>query len=278
MKKYPQVNKLKPQTKIYLVIFGLAVAFIFIKDFVIFNGMDYSINQQNILYYYSSSAQAIATFIAFLIAGYAIVYQTMTNLEQKYEEKKVIFKGLKKKYHDQLRFLTFFTGLAIILSLIVVWSEGYVFPYTNYLITITDFFVVLTIMSAIWFVLGIIDPEKEDKIAQEVREEKYGLIEEPGDVGVFIENFMKLEFTARELLRRLEIPVGRFEERLSMGRMLDDLIQYEVISHEIYEALIEVNVYRDLVVHGNLKEVDQKLIDKTKELDDLLQGKLDSIN
>ncbi len=278
MKKYPQVNKLKPQTKIYLVIFGLAVAFIFIKDLVIFNGMVYGINQQNILYYYSSSAQAIATFIAFLIAGYALVYQTMNNLEQKYEEKKVIIKGLKKKYHDQLKFLTFFTGLTIILSLIVVWTEGYVFPYTNYLITIADFFVVLTIMSALWFVLEIIDPEKEDKIAQEVREDKYGPIEEPGDVGVFIENFIKLESTTRELLRLLEIPVGRFEERFSMRRMIDVLIKYEVISYKIYQALIEVNEYRNLVVHGHLKEVDQKLIDKTKELHDLLQGKLDSIN
>jgi len=85
-----QVNKLKPFINIHLAILLLAIAFIFIKDIITFKGMVYGINQQNIYYYYSSSAQAIATFIAFLIAGYAIVYQTMNNLEQNYKEKKEI--------------------------------------------------------------------------------------------------------------------------------------------------------------------------------------------
>jgi len=126
-------------------------------------------------------------------------------------------------------------------------------------------------MSAIWFVLEIIDPEKENKIAQEVREKKYGPIKQPGDVGVFIKNFIKLESTTRKWIEHLKI-----KERLNMRRMIDILIKYEVISYKVYQDLLDLNEYRNLVVHGHLEEVDQEQIDKTKKLHDLLQRKLDS--
>lgn len=66
-----------------VLILTLVSLFIFLKDLINFIH-PIALNLENIYYYYySSAAQAIATFIAFLIAGYALVYQVMNNLQNK---------------------------------------------------------------------------------------------------------------------------------------------------------------------------------------------------
>lgn len=262
--------------KINIVILALAIAFIIIKDGYIFPEIVYVHDTQNIYSYYSSSVQVVATFIAFLIAGYAIVNEIMKNLKDKYEEKKEIYVGLEKKYYNQLKILTLITGLTIILSLIVLWALGYGFQFQNYLIVVTDFFIVLTIMGAIWFVLEIIDPDKGDKIAKEIRTKEFGPIVESGDVGTFIENFINLESLVRRIFVTSDLRVG-IDRPISMRRMLEILLKYQIVSKKTYDNLIKVNKYRNLVVHGHQKDVDEKMIEKVITLTNNLNQTLETI-
>jgi len=118
-----------------------------------------SLNEQNVYYFYSTSAQAIATFIAFLIAGHAMVYQAMDNIESNDDSLRDINHQIKKEYHKIIEVLCLFTGLAISFCLLVIWLNGYSFTIKNYLIVLADFFIFLTIILALSFVVKMIDPD-----------------------------------------------------------------------------------------------------------------------
>jgi len=275
-KKQLKINWDDLNFKKLIILLIIVPIIIFIKDFIIFN-CDMSLNQEQIFYFYSSAAQAIATFIAFLIAGYAFVYQVMDNLEKDDDELKDIHYQLKKEYHYELTSLSISTGFAVILSLIVVWSNAYLiptcfFPIKSILIAITDIFIILTIILAILFVIKIIDPDKYTKTAKIVRDEKYGPINEKGDIGVFMENFIELESSIRALLINHDIPAQ--ERHWGMRRMIDELLRNEIISFKIHESLLYINNYRNLVVHGHLKDVDQDMVDLVIKLND----KIDKLN
>ena len=57
------------------------------------------LNQQSVFYFFSTAAQSIAAIIAFIIAGYTLVYQAMDNIESKDETKVEVHHELKVKYH-----------------------------------------------------------------------------------------------------------------------------------------------------------------------------------
>ena len=68
------------------------------------------LNQENIYWLFSSSAQTISAFIAFLIAGYALVLSVMSNLEQQDESLIEIHTALRKQYYSKMKGIVYSNG------------------------------------------------------------------------------------------------------------------------------------------------------------------------
>lgn len=236
-----------------------------------------TLNLENIYYFYSSASQAIAAFIAFLIAGYALVFQIMDNQENIDEEQKEINYKLKKEYHNEIIYLSISTSVSIILSLISIWYNNYNIPLKNYLMIITDVFIIMTIILAISFVLRIIDPDKSKKPANSILEKEFGAITVSVDKNEFITSFIDLEKGIRELIEMYNIPTIKRNRFLTMGEMIRILKEYELISPEIYETLRKITKYRNLVIHGHLDNVDQKIVNELKDLNKEIYGLKDNL-
>ena len=80
---------------------------------------------ENIYWLFAASAQSIATFFAFLLAGYTIVLNIMDNKEDRDGSLEEVHHQLKTNYHRQLTGLALLTAFAITISLTIVYVNGF---------------------------------------------------------------------------------------------------------------------------------------------------------
>ena len=85
-------------------------------------------NDENIYWLFSSSAQAIATFVAFLLAGYTLVHTMMESVQQRDDTLQEIHAALIRQYYRQIRALALITGAAVLGSLAMRYLNGFVWP------------------------------------------------------------------------------------------------------------------------------------------------------
>ena len=123
-------------------------------------------SRDNIFWLFSSSAQAISAFIAFLVTGYIFALTAMEGLEKADETLAEIHFELKKEYHSRLTALSVLTGCAIISSLTAVYANGFEFAYRGVLFCATAAVDLGAIIGGLLFVTSIVNPERYKKAAK----------------------------------------------------------------------------------------------------------------
>jgi len=227
---------------------------------------------QNIYWLFSSSAQAISAFVAFLLTGFALVHTMMDSLQQKDDTLEEIHSKLMRIYYRRIKWLASLTGLAIILSLMMVYLNGISVPYNSFLVVFTSCVNVAAIIGGILFVISIINPDKYKKAALDIiKEEKTAL--EPTGTPIqevdFIRQFIQLEILIRDVLRKRDLYIpSRTGPRMSFSvrQMVEALYHNELIDQQLFNELMEVNKYRNLVIHGHKTDVDKGMLDKVNNL------------
>ena len=235
------------------------------------------INQENYYWLFSSSAQTIAAFVAFLITGYALVLNMMQNLEQKDDTYEDIHHQLKKGYYKKLVFLTIVTGLAILSSLGMIYLNGICYKQKIWLFSITSFLIVVSILSGIIFVISIINPNRYKNAAKEIIKEdklKAGNANENVDQNAFMSEFISLEKNIRDILQKkqLYVPFGNTPKMVySFRQMIEALNKNELIGYHDFLELLKVNKYRNLVFHGHLDKIDSEMLQKLKDTNEIVK-------
>src|SRR5437899_9468096 len=95
------------------------------------------IDQQNVYWIFSSSAQSVSAFIAFLLAGYAFVHTVMEGVQQRDDSLIEVHHALRRQYYSRVRWLALVTGAAIIASLAMVYLNGVCVPWKPLLAIVT---------------------------------------------------------------------------------------------------------------------------------------------
>jgi len=86
--------------------------------------MDFK-SPDNIYWLFSSSAQAIAAFVGFLAAGFFFIHDRIDKEIEKDETLEDVYHEIKNQHYKRLKLLLILTGWSIILSLFVVFINGY---------------------------------------------------------------------------------------------------------------------------------------------------------
>ena len=119
---------------------------------------------------------------------------------------------IKRSHFKKLKVLCVLTGASILLSLGLVFTNGFDYCLKTISVIIVSLINITTITWAIVFVIGIIDPDNINKAAKKLIKESKDLFgAENGDIkdsikiGDFIERFVQLEKIIRELDMRFEL-------------------------------------------------------------------------
>jgi uncharacterized protein YutE (UPF0331/DUF86 family) len=173
------------------------------------------------------------------------------------------------------------TGAAIISSLLSVYLNGKNIWFINYVYIISSILDFISILGGILFMIYIINPDKYKNLAKKLYIEEKKIISEEGkevDGIEFLQKFIQLEKLIREIVEGKDIYVDKQflrREILALRSMIEILWRNEIINRELHDKLLEVNKFRNLVVHGKIDRVDRGLV---QYLDDILEALQNAYN
>lgn len=227
-------------------------------------------NDENIYWLFSSSAQAIATFVAFLLAGYTLVHTMMESLQQRDDTLQEIHAALIRQYYQQIRALAIITGAAVLGSLAMLYLNGLAWPYKSVAVAITAALDIAAIGWGITFVIRIIDPDKYTNAAKQLIAEETQGMDSAGqqeDAEDFFALFERLEAAMRQALERVGAPEpvrDRGRGLSTFREMVMLLYQQNLIDRSAFRDLMGIERYRNLASYGRVRRVDLAIIDQTR--------------
>lgn len=233
-------------------------------------------DKESVYWLFSSSAQSVSAFTAFLVTGFALVMTMMEAAQSRDETLEEIHDQLKLTYYKNIRALSVITGLAIVLSLFMVYLNGTSFHYKTWIFIVTTLINAIAIIGGILFVILIINPSRYKRAAEQVIQKEKSKFETTGtnvDQTDFMKEFINLEKQIREILqsKNLYIPYGNTPQMVfSFRQMINALYRNELISKSELTELLEINKFRNLVFHGHLDNVDKGMVDKVKKYRDIM--------
>jgi hypothetical protein len=226
---------------------------------------------------FSSAAQSVSAFAALLLTGYALVHNLMDSVRERDDTLDDIHAKLKLTYHQRLTWLAWLTGAAIVLSLFVVYDNRPGDPTPDWLVGLTWFLNVAAIISGLAFVVSIVNPEKYQNAAQKVlaKEAPTPPPAATTSSAEFFDAFLHLERVIRDYLKRFDLYVpSRGAPRMSFSfrQMVDAMLQNERIDRTLYEELLDINKYRNLVFHGHVDRADPKMVARARTASALIEN------
>ncbi len=229
-------------------------------------------NNDHIYWLFSSTAQTISAFIAFLLAGFALVHSMMDSIQKNDPSLEEIYYELKRKQYRTVKWLSILTGMAIILSLATVYINGIRSSILNDMVTVSSVASLASIILGIYFVITIINPDiytitAKDMYKKETEKKASGLASIPNQH--FFVEFVELEKAVRNKFEA-NIPklVGNFpiDRTISFRSMVNALYRSNIIDQSLNDALMEVSKYRNLIFHGHLENVHEGILNTVKKL------------
>ena len=229
---------------------------------------------QNIYWLFSSSAQVISVFIAFLLTGFAFVHTMMDSLQDKDNVLNELHYKLMRTYYSRIKWLSTLTGLAIVLSLLMLYLNGISVP-SDTLIILTSVINLIAICFGILFVISIINPDKYQKPAREILQMKEEVYKTEGkedyvDKEEFRYHFINLETILRALVIRRNLyspkigPQFNATHALIIGEMINVLWSAKLINDSLCNELREITEYHLMVFFAGDNRVNKDIVDRTK--------------
>ena len=227
-------------------------------------------NNDGLNWFFSSSAQTVAAFVAFLLSGFSISINMADEAVKNDDTYKEIISAFKSSQYIHLKDLSFLTGLAITTNLLILGLAWHTIPYYSYLHYIGFTLNFLAILLAIIFILKSVDPLKYQKTAKKEIENMISKMPPKEQVGLadFITIFIEIEKKMRSIFeihsRDIIVSSARGMDFLSLNKIIYSLSDFQIINKPLTISLNEISKYRNLVVHGHIESVDPEMIAKAK--------------
>ena len=110
-------------------------------------------NVDYIYWTFTAAAQSVAAFVGLLLAGYALVHSLMEAARERDETLDEIHGALRMRFHRWLTLLAALTCLAIVLSLVVVFTNRWEFPGKYVIVAIVGLIDIASVVCGLAFVV-----------------------------------------------------------------------------------------------------------------------------
>jgi hypothetical protein len=229
-------------------------------------------NTDYIYWTFTAAAQCVATFVALLLTGYALVLSQIEAARERDDSLQELHTVLRASYHARLKVLAWITAGAVVLSLFVVWDNRAAVPASNWVMGIAAALDVIAMVAGLAFVVTIIDPAKYQKAAErelEQRQHEQAAVAQPEtSADDFFRAFREMEKALRQLVGRSHLVVGEPREdggrtNPSVRQMAIALLDNGVIDDSFHAELLQIAKYRNLLFHGHVKKADAGMVERT---------------
>ncbi len=235
-------------------------------------------NSETAFWLYSTSAQTVATFVAFIIAGYAIYNSMLNDMETRDESLIEIIKSERNSIFGFLKDLAIMTVISITLNLYVILMNGTLDWYMSIASysAILSTFIVICIGS--WIVIYMIDPKRKEKIARKMvdKNESFDqegqLTEEQFFFSIFIRIERKFGVLANRLIESDILNTNNNSRTISFRNLIGNFYNNGVIDKRDYIRLIDIYKYKNLLFHGKIEKASVKMVGEAKWAEALIDN------
>lgn len=242
-----------------------------------------NLNENQILYIFSTAAQVIAGLYGLTLAGYVFLE---SKLNDRAKEDKTLYdpvEALKNKYYFMIIAIGMLCILSILLSLLDIATYDFLIKSPrlySYMLNQTIVFIVSEIILIVLFSWSAINPNNITQISDRLKgiTKRHLLKEEDsdktkGNFTEFLKNYNMLEELiisyASELIMNGDWKYGK-EYMPRIIKSLEILNSHEIINGRLRNEINELRKYRNFTVHGTDFSVDSSILDRTKEIYDAL--------
>jgi uncharacterized protein YutE (UPF0331/DUF86 family) len=264
------------------IVIGLLIIFIVSSNiFGILHPVIF-LNENQILYLFSTAAQVVGGIFGLIIAGYIFLRSEMDKQIDEDETKEVPINELKKEYFYLLVFLSINGALSILLSILCIGSEDSQKYKTQFplLLNTTVSIIVIEVIAVFVLAILMIDPNRIETVSNKIKKSiNKSRTFRKGNIQDLLVAYNRIE----DLLNRYYeqfIKSGandyyskRFNKYMPKNKIIEYLSRREIIDFQLEDKINRITKYRNVVVHSNNKEdIDQEIIDDCNNIYDELES------
>lgn len=240
----------------------------------------FSLNENQILYFFSASSQVIAAIYGLIITGYIFLRNELDRKAENDETLEEVIAILKTEYFKSIKGISLVTVLSITSCLLVISNANSKAEYwPEILINLSGSLIITELIIIAFFVIRILNPENieiiSDQIRHEISDSKGG---EKGSIEQFLSNYNQIEYIITKYGTVNEPGVADYEsakaKRFSNVKLVRILNQDGRINKDLMDRLIELISFRNSFIHGRDLRLSQKDVDNSENVLQELQQTL----
>ena len=233
----------------------------------------FSLNENQILYLFSTSAQVLAGIYGLTLTGFIFFRNELSREEQEDETLSDAVESLKARYFKLLAFITILVLATIALSnLAISMASSSRSALGAIVINSGQSLFATSLVTIAYFIFDVISPrriEAASKALQSTVDPTYAR-QNKGSLEDFLRNYNEIESLLTEygLSANLEITASSFKQarRPSNARLAEILARNELISKDLYTRIRNLITLRNSIIHGADPVVSQELLESSHQV------------
>ncbi|MDH0447225.1 hypothetical protein [Shewanella sp. GD04112] len=229
-----------------------------------------SLNENQIFYLYSTSAQVLAGVYGLTLTGFIFFRNELSREEFEDDTLTVAVDSLKERYFNMLLFVTALSIFTLIMSNLVISSESSAQTTFNTIIMNTAqsaFFINLLVIA--YFIFDVIAPkriEKESKVIQQ-KVDPTPEAEDKGSLESFLTNYNKLEYILQKYGQAYQSEgESRSRRRISNVRLAEFILRAERINQDLFGEIKSLISLRNSIIHGAEPVVSKHMVELSENI------------
>ncbi|WP_025765396.1 hypothetical protein [Dyadobacter tibetensis] len=232
----------------------------------------FHLNENQILYLFSSASQVIAAIFGLIITGYIFLRNELDRKADKDETLEEIILLLKTEYFGSIIGISITTLASISLCFLVIVSEKHHYTtHVDYLINVSVATILTELIIIKSFVIRILNPNSIDIASNKLRDiTTQDKANESGSLEEFLQHYNQIEYILEKygtslMFSDLTDYESAKRKRIAKSKLVHILFKEGKIDLQLKNNLIELISFRNSIIHGTDLYVSNKDVDLSKE-------------
>lgn len=267
-------------TRFFVLLF---LALTFVSTSIALTRYVITMNENQILYLFSTSAQVIAAIYGLTLTGFIFFRNELSREESEDETLSDAVEILKVRYFILLVFITVLVTTALLLANLAISYEGSGNSRLSALIINAGQAAFLTSLFAIsYFIFDVISPKRIELASKTLQSKVDPTLAEltRGSLEDFLRNYNQIEVLLESFGQVYEESAPstysqRSQRRMSNSRLAEILFRNESIDKSLFHRLRELITLRNSIIHGADPVVSQEMVKVSADVLEKLRDALD---
>ncbi|MBC8786741.1 hypothetical protein [Pseudomonas fluorescens] len=215
------------------------------------------LNENQILYLFSTSAQVLAGVYGLTLTGFIFFRNELSREEIEDETLVEAVESLKSRYFTLLLFVTLSSVVTLLLSNLAISYEGTGTSFSTIIINSAQSAFVMTLLAVTYFIFEVISPKRIERESRKLQSQVDPSREEAnkGSLEEFLKNYNQIEEIIAKYGSIYQTTssmkyINRPRRNVSNARLTEMLFRNEKISESLYGEIRALITLRNSIIHG----------------------------